>query len=109
MRRRTHRFARRCRATTIFLAQTPQAFRRDVLAHALAAAGDTTVTDEAMLVERAGFRVHLVEGDPANIKVTTPEDLATPGARLRDRRPAAPAPCASAPATTCIVWCRAGR
>jgi 2-C-methyl-D-erythritol 4-phosphate cytidylyltransferase/2-C-methyl-D-erythritol 2,4-cyclodiphosphate synthase len=59
----------------IFLAQTPQAFRRDVLEQALAAAADTDVTDEAMLVERAGIPVHIVEGDPANVKVTTPDDL----------------------------------
>ena len=69
---------------TIFLAQTPQAFKRDILAHAIAAAGETPVTDEAMLVERAGFAVHLVHGDPGNIKVTTPEDLANARRRLRD-------------------------
>ena len=68
---------------TIFLAQTPQAFRRDVLAHAMAGAQDVAVTDEAMLVERAGFPVHLVEGDPENIKVTTPEDLARARARVQ--------------------------
>jgi 2-C-methyl-D-erythritol 4-phosphate cytidylyltransferase / 2-C-methyl-D-erythritol 2,4-cyclodiphosphate synthase len=70
----------RIRATlpreTIFLAQTPQAFRRDVLVHAMAAAGDMNVTDEAMLVERAGFPVHLVDGEAGNIKVTTASDLA---------------------------------
>ena len=60
----------------IFLAQTPQAFRRDVLAQALTAAAGLDVTDEAMLVERAGIPVHVVEGDPQNVKVTTPDDLA---------------------------------
>jgi 2-C-methyl-D-erythritol 4-phosphate cytidylyltransferase/2-C-methyl-D-erythritol 2,4-cyclodiphosphate synthase len=60
----------------IFLAQTPQAFRRDVLERALAAMGASNVTDEAMLVERAGLPVHIVHGDPANVKVTTAEDLA---------------------------------
>ena len=62
----------------IFLAQTPQAFRVDVLRDALAqarASGDAT--DEAMLAERAGHRVHLVDGDPRNLKITTAEDLAT--------------------------------
>jgi 2-C-methyl-D-erythritol 4-phosphate cytidylyltransferase/2-C-methyl-D-erythritol 2,4-cyclodiphosphate synthase len=60
----------------IFLAQTPQAFRVGVLRDALAQGrmpGDAT--DEAMLAERAGHRVHLVDGDPRNIKITTPEDL----------------------------------
>lgn len=61
----------------IFLAQTPQAFRTSVLREALALAGaGAEVTDEAMLAERAGHHVHLVEGDPRNLKVTTPEDLA---------------------------------
>ena len=59
----------------IYLAQTPQGFRRDVLEHALVAASSTDVTDEAMLVERAGIPVHIVAGDTANLKVTTPEDL----------------------------------
>ena len=61
----------------IFLAQTPQAFRAGVLREALAlgaAGGDAT--DEAMLAERAGHRVRLVSGDPRNIKITTPDDLA---------------------------------
>jgi 2-C-methyl-D-erythritol 4-phosphate cytidylyltransferase / 2-C-methyl-D-erythritol 2,4-cyclodiphosphate synthase len=58
----------------IFLAQTPQAFRVDVLRAALAIADDAT--DEAALAERAGHRVRVVEGDPRNLKVTTPDDLA---------------------------------
>ena len=67
---------------TIYLAQTPQAFRRDVLSEAIAAAAGVAVTDEAMLVERAGFPVHIVEGDPDNVKVTTAADLARARARL---------------------------
>jgi 2-C-methyl-D-erythritol 4-phosphate cytidylyltransferase/2-C-methyl-D-erythritol 2,4-cyclodiphosphate synthase len=61
---------------TIFLAQTPQAFRRDVLARALEQGRSIDATDEAMLVERLGLPVHVVDGDPRNIKITTPEDLA---------------------------------
>lgn len=62
---------------TIFLAQTPQAFRRDVLRDALAL-GEKGVeaTDEAMLAELAGHPVRLVEGDPGNFKITTEADLA---------------------------------
>jgi 2-C-methyl-D-erythritol 2,4-cyclodiphosphate synthase/2-C-methyl-D-erythritol 4-phosphate cytidylyltransferase len=59
----------------IFLAQTPQGFRREVLARALATAAHADVTDEAMLVEQSGAPVHIVMGDPANLKVTTAEDL----------------------------------
>jgi len=58
---------------TIYLAQTPQAFRRDVLASALAIAADAT--DEAALAERAGHTVHIVNGDASNIKITTADDL----------------------------------
>jgi 2-C-methyl-D-erythritol 4-phosphate cytidylyltransferase/2-C-methyl-D-erythritol 2,4-cyclodiphosphate synthase len=58
---------------SIFLAQTPQAFRRAVLRDALAEGGDAT--DEATLAERAGYPVRIVEGEASNIKITTPDDL----------------------------------
>ena len=60
---------------SIFLAQTPQAFRRAVLADALALSGSGDVTDEALLAERAGHPIRIVEGESTNIKITTPEDL----------------------------------
>jgi 2-C-methyl-D-erythritol 4-phosphate cytidylyltransferase/2-C-methyl-D-erythritol 2,4-cyclodiphosphate synthase len=62
----------------IFLAQTPQAFRRDVLVRAFAVARDQVgeATDEASLAERAGCPVYLVEGEAGNVKITTAEDLA---------------------------------
>ena len=61
----------------IWLAQTPQGFRRDVLASAVALGAEVAdATDEAMLAERAGHQVAVVEGDAANVKITTPEDLA---------------------------------
>ncbi|MSO53102.1 MAG: 2-C-methyl-D-erythritol 2,4-cyclodiphosphate synthase, partial [Acidobacteria bacterium] len=71
---------------SIFLAQTPQAFRRDVLARALAAGHAIDATDEAMLVERLGLPVQIVEGDAGNIKVTTPEDLEAARRRVPDLR-----------------------
>jgi 2-C-methyl-D-erythritol 4-phosphate cytidylyltransferase / 2-C-methyl-D-erythritol 2,4-cyclodiphosphate synthase len=71
---------------TVYLAQTPQAFRREVLRDALALAGQGhEVTDEAALAERAGHRVRLVEGDPFNIKVTTPHDVPVAEAIARER------------------------
>jgi 2-C-methyl-D-erythritol 4-phosphate cytidylyltransferase/2-C-methyl-D-erythritol 2,4-cyclodiphosphate synthase len=57
----------------IFLAQTPQAFRTSVLRSALALGGDAT--DEAMLAEQAGHHVRIVDGDPRNLKITTPADF----------------------------------
>src|SRR4030095_14452517 len=75
----------------IFLAQTPQAFRASVLRDALAARrADIDATDEAMLAERAGHRVTVVDGDPRNLKITTPEDLAT-AERLLDVKALVPA------------------
>ena len=57
-----------------FLAvQTPQAFRAAVLR--AAHVGEPEGTDDASLVEAAGGRVGVVDGDPANLKVTTPPDL----------------------------------
>lgn len=57
--------------------QTPQGFLRGVLAAALdKAVRDGYVgTDEAALVERAGYPVHAVPGEPGNLKITRPEDL----------------------------------
>jgi 2-C-methyl-D-erythritol 4-phosphate cytidylyltransferase/2-C-methyl-D-erythritol 2,4-cyclodiphosphate synthase len=61
---------------SIFLAQTPQGFRRDVLAAAVALGqSDVEATDEATLAERAGYAVHVVAGEAGNIKITTAEDL----------------------------------
>jgi 2-C-methyl-D-erythritol 4-phosphate cytidylyltransferase/2-C-methyl-D-erythritol 2,4-cyclodiphosphate synthase len=61
---------------SIYLAQTPQAFRRDVLEQAVRLGREgVEATDEAALAERAGFRVRLVEGSPRNMKITSPEDL----------------------------------
>jgi 2-C-methyl-D-erythritol 4-phosphate cytidylyltransferase/2-C-methyl-D-erythritol 2,4-cyclodiphosphate synthase len=61
---------------SVYLAQTPQGFRRDVLAAAVAAGrSGVEATDEAALAEGAGFQVHVVEGDPGNVKITTADDL----------------------------------
>jgi 2-C-methyl-D-erythritol 4-phosphate cytidylyltransferase/2-C-methyl-D-erythritol 2,4-cyclodiphosphate synthase len=71
----------------IWLAQTPQGFRRAVLADAVARGErDAEATDEAMLAERAGHPVRVVAGDARNVKITTAEDL------LAARAALAPAP-----------------
>lgn len=67
------------------IAQTPQAFRFDVIlaAHRRAAAeGRDDFTDDAALAEWAGLTVATFEGDPANMKLTTPEDFSREEARL---------------------------
>jgi 2-C-methyl-D-erythritol 4-phosphate cytidylyltransferase/2-C-methyl-D-erythritol 2,4-cyclodiphosphate synthase len=74
---------------TVYLAQTPQGFRRDVLAQAVAIGrAGVDATDEAMLAERAGYSVHVVEGDPGNVKITTGEDLEAARARRAVGKPA---------------------
>ena len=59
---------------SLYAVQTPQAFPADVLRRALADGGDAT--DCAGLVEAAGGRVRVVDGDPQLLKVTTAADLA---------------------------------
>jgi len=59
----------------LWLAQTPQVFRRDLLLEAYAKRGDGPATDEASLVERLGHPVKVVPGSPMNIKITLPEDF----------------------------------
>ncbi|MDK2817364.1 MAG: 2-C-methyl-D-erythritol 4-phosphate cytidylyltransferase [Moorella sp. (in: firmicutes)] len=62
----------------LWAAQTPQVFRRDWLAAAYREAeiNGWQATDDAALVERAGYPVKLVPGEEVNIKITTPGDLA---------------------------------
>ena len=59
--------------------QTPQTFSYALVSEAYrkrAEAGDTTVTDDAMVVEKyADHSIYLLKGDYRNIKITTPEDL----------------------------------
>jgi 2-C-methyl-D-erythritol 4-phosphate cytidylyltransferase/2-C-methyl-D-erythritol 2,4-cyclodiphosphate synthase len=67
------------------IAQTPQSFRFDVIldAHRRAAReGRDDFTDDAALAEWAGLTVATFEGDPANMKLTTPEDFVREEARL---------------------------
>jgi 2-C-methyl-D-erythritol 4-phosphate cytidylyltransferase len=62
----------------LWAVHTPQVFRREALGRALREASDellASATDDAWLIERAGGVVRVVEGDPRNIKVTTPTDL----------------------------------
>ncbi|WP_420618612.1 2-C-methyl-D-erythritol 4-phosphate cytidylyltransferase [Candidatus Poriferisocius sp.] len=66
--------------STLQAVQTPQAFRAELLRAAHADAADAT--DDASLVEAAGYAVFAVEGHPRNIKITHPDDLAAAEAWL---------------------------
>jgi 2-C-methyl-D-erythritol 4-phosphate cytidylyltransferase len=68
----------------LWLAQTPQAFRRDLLLRAHETIG-IDVTDDAALIELLGEPVKLVMGSTRNIKVTLQEDLALAEALLSSR------------------------
>lgn len=60
----------------LWLAQTPQMFRYQLLRNALAAATDPSlITDDASAVEALGLAPLLVEGHPCNLKVTRPDDV----------------------------------
>jgi 2-C-methyl-D-erythritol 4-phosphate cytidylyltransferase len=61
----------------LWLAQTPQVFRREIILQAYARRDQLVgyITDDAQLVEALGHPVVMVRGDAANFKVTTPEDL----------------------------------
>jgi 2-C-methyl-D-erythritol 4-phosphate cytidylyltransferase len=63
----------------LWLIQTPQAFRREILqeAHDKARRDGYVGTDDAVLVERLGVPVAVVPGSARNLKITTPADLAT--------------------------------
>ena len=68
----------------LWMAQTPQVFRRRILldAHRRCAA---PATDDAMMAESLGYPVKMFQGSYENLKVTTPGDLALAEALLRER------------------------
>lgn len=59
----------------IFLIQTPQIFCYEWLEKAYKIPYEESITDDAMLIEKAGYSLHFSEGLTYNIKITTPEDL----------------------------------
>ena len=78
----------------LYLAQTPQVFRRKMIAEAYGklASGDIAAgeippgafpTDDAQVMRAAGFEVTAIDGDARNIKITTQSDLALAGAILK--------------------------
>jgi 2-C-methyl-D-erythritol 4-phosphate cytidylyltransferase len=71
----------------LWLAQTPQVFRKDWLdeAHRRAQLNNVHATDDAYLVELLGRPVTVVEGSGDNIKVTRPEDVSIGEAILNER------------------------
>jgi 2-C-methyl-D-erythritol 4-phosphate cytidylyltransferase len=60
----------------LWAVQTPQVFRSDIIMKAYELV-DSDVTDDASIMEKAGYKVMLYMGSYNNVKITTPEDMAT--------------------------------
>ena len=68
--------------------QTPQVFKRELIvaAHQQAERESAHVTDDAMVVERLGVPVYVLEGEQTNFKITVPDDVWLAEALIRDGR-----------------------
>jgi 2-C-methyl-D-erythritol 4-phosphate cytidylyltransferase len=62
--------------------QTPQVFNAGLIKKAYLQDFRPETTDDAMLLEKTGERIHLVEGNRENIKITNPEDMTIAGALI---------------------------
>lgn len=72
---RQSRVKRTLDRTVLYRAQTPQAFRYDIIKKAYARKLANAATDDASLVETMGHRVRIVKGSYKNLKITTKDDL----------------------------------
>ena len=89
----THTIDETVSRASLYEAQTPQVFRKDLLRSAYAALADRDddPTDDAQLVEEAGHPVAIVVADASNIKITTKGDLSLAKAIIKSR-PSKPKP-----------------
>jgi len=69
----------------IYLVQTPQTFRSELLKKAYLQPFNEAFTDDASVAEKDGIVIHLTEGDYQNIKITYPEDIVIAEMLLRRR------------------------
>lgn len=67
--------------------QTPQTFKIPLLKEAYLQAEQSGFTDDASVVEKAGYKISLFEGSYRNIKITTPDDLLVAAALLKKQNP----------------------
>lgn len=59
----------------VWIVQTPQTFLASILKEAFQQAESKQFTDDASVVEKLGYPIHIIEGDHKNIKITFPEDI----------------------------------
>jgi 2-C-methyl-D-erythritol 4-phosphate cytidylyltransferase len=62
--------------TSYRLVQTPQVYKHDILVKSYQQDYDGSFTDDASVVEKAGYQVSIVKGNEENIKITAPGDIA---------------------------------
>jgi 2-C-methyl-D-erythritol 4-phosphate cytidylyltransferase len=55
---------------SLWMAQTPQTFKKKKLLHAIENFSHLKITDESMLMEEANFKIKLIKGDYSNFKIT---------------------------------------
>ncbi|TCK84806.1 2-C-methyl-D-erythritol 4-phosphate cytidylyltransferase [Albibacterium bauzanense] len=60
---------------SVLIIQTPQVFRADLLQEAYKHKFEESFTDDASVIEKSGYPIHLIEGDIRNIKITYPTDI----------------------------------
>ncbi len=70
---------------TYKLVQTPQTFTNELIQKAYKQPYSDLFTDDASVVEALGEKIHLIEGDYKNIKITSPEDLIIGEAILKNK------------------------
>lgn len=70
----------------VWIVQTPQTFKADILKKAFAQQELPSFTDDASVVEKLGYPIHLIPGDHSNIKITFPEDIAIAQLYVRARK-----------------------
>ncbi len=71
----------------IQIVQTPQVFRSGILLKSYNAPYSESFTDDACVVEKAGYEIKLVQGDEYNLKITTPEDFEIAKMLLTPQKP----------------------
>ena len=59
---------------SLWMAQTPQTFKKEKLLSAIKISSQLNITDESMLMEEANFKIKLIEGDQSNFKITNKID-----------------------------------
>ena len=59
---------------SLWMAQTPQTFQKEKLLYAIKKFPQLNITDESMLMEKANFKIKLIEGDQSNFKITNEID-----------------------------------